>query len=258
MPDINVNFYFNRQDDVDYFIRFHSHKCYELVYYFSGSGSFFVNDVRYEYTDKTCVLIPPNAVHNDRHASDCSLACIGFTVGEECPDLPVLLDDKKGEIAYYVNAITNEFTEKKKDYVAVIRALMLCIFTLFRRQVDSGSAKDAKKDLITRAIEYIDEYYLTDITSEQLSAVSNYSYERFRHLFRAVTGLPPKQYIEAKRIEHAKQLLASTSLSVTEVGSRCDFSTTSLFIKKFSESVGITPYKYFRQMRSEVVYSPNQ
>ena len=258
MNEININFYFSRQDDVNYLIRYHSHKCYELVYYFNGFGYFYVNGVKYNYADNSCALIPPNATHNDVHTSDCTIVCIGFSLGEEIPALPVVLSDENGKIGNYVRLISEEFGEKKKDYISVVGALLRCILTEFARSVDGGTVKNAKKDLITQAIEYIDEYYLTDITSEQLSAVSHYSYERFRHLFSSVTGLPPKQYILAKRIEHAKQLLSSTSLSVTEVGSRCGFSTTTQFIKKFADSVGITPYKYFLQMRSETVYSPNQ
>lgn len=38
----NVTFYFHRKDSVDYLIPFHTHKCYELVYYYSGTGHCFI------------------------------------------------------------------------------------------------------------------------------------------------------------------------------------------------------------------------
>lgn len=253
MNEISVNFYFNRQDDVNHKIRFHFHKCYELIYYISGFGYFLMNGVKYEYKEKTCVIIPPNATHNDVRTSDCEVVCIGVTCSSDSLlNLPVVTEDVNLTIYNYINLIKKEFTEKKADYISVINNIISCILVEMKRLgKTSESMHNVKNDLISQAINYIDEYFLTDITAAQLSEISNYSYDRFRHIFRTVTGMSPKQYITNKRIEHAKLLLSTTDYSVTEVGFRCGFSTSTKFIKKFSMLYGITPYKYYKQMHEK-------
>lgn len=252
MAEINVNFYFNRQDDVNHKIRFHFHKCYEIIYYISGFGYFLMNGVRYEYKDKTCVIIPPNATHNDVRGDDCNVVCIGVSCSDDLLSLPVVTEDINETIFNYINLIRNEFIKKENDYLSVINNLIACILVEIKRLgKTTESLHNKRNDLISQAINYIDEYFLTDITAEQLSEISNYSYDRFRHIFRTVTGMSPKQYITNKRIEHAKFLLSTTDYSVTEVGSLCGFSATTIFIKKFSLLYGTTPYKYYRQMREK-------
>ena len=82
MYNTNINFYFTRQDSPEYVVSMHNHKCYELVYYFSGSGYCKIGKTDYNYDENTYVIIPPKAYHNDVHATPCNILCIGFNVNE--------------------------------------------------------------------------------------------------------------------------------------------------------------------------------
>ena len=52
------------------------------------------------------------------------------------------------------------------------------------------------------------------------------------------------KYVIRHRIEYAKLLLRSTSLSVKEVGYQCGFQDTSYFVKTFRKHMLITPSEY--------------
>ena len=83
MNNINVNFYFKRTDPIDYNIPFHTHKCYELVYYYTGKGHCLIGEQEFSYERNHYVVIPPHTKHNDVHEENCKILCIGFTLDRE-------------------------------------------------------------------------------------------------------------------------------------------------------------------------------
>ena len=56
--------------------------------------------------------------------------------------------------------------------------------------------------------------------------------------------MTPFEYIRKLRINHAIELLASTTLSVAEIAQTCGFSDSAHLIKIFKEDTGLTPARY--------------
>ena len=54
----------------------------------------------------------------------------------------------------------------------------------------------------------------------------------------------PKKYQLNRRIERAKDLLASSEMSVTAIAESCGFATLYAFSRQFSRHVGTSPLKY--------------
>jgi AraC family transcriptional regulator len=94
-------------------------------------------------------------------------------------------------------------------------------------------------------IEYIEENLDASPSLEQMSAVARLSPYHFARQFRAAAGLPPHQYVIARRIEWAKQLLHSERyLSLADVAAHTGFSDQSQFSHHFKRIVGITPRQF--------------
>ena len=62
-------------------------------------------------------------------------------------------------------------------------------------------------------VEYIEEHLDAGPTLEQMAAVARLSPYHFARQFKAATGLPPHQYVIARRVERAKQLLQAEATS---------------------------------------------
>jgi AraC family transcriptional regulator len=78
-----------------------------------------------------------------------------------------------------------------------------------------------------------------------MAAVARLSPYHFARQFKAATGLPPHQYVIARRVERAKQLLqAGTGHSIAEVAARAGFSDQSQFSRHFKRLVGVTPGQF--------------
>lgn len=65
----------------------------------------------------------------------------------------------------------------------------------------------------------------------------------YRH-FSDEFDLSPLEYITKQRIARAREMLATSDQTVTAVGQRLGFSSTSYFIETFKEHEGRTPKQY--------------
>ncbi len=93
--------------------------------------------------------------------------------------------------------------------------------------------------------EYIEEHLDASPSLEQLAAVAGLSPYYFARQFKRATGLPPHQYVIARRVERAKQLLQTGSdFSLAEVAAHAGFSDQSQFSHHFKRIVGVTPGQF--------------
>jgi AraC family transcriptional regulator len=94
-------------------------------------------------------------------------------------------------------------------------------------------------------IEYIMENLEGSPTLEQMAAVAHVSPYHFARQFKATTGLPPHQYVIARRVERAQHLLrADDELGLAEIALRAGFSDQSHFCSHFKRIVGVTPRQF--------------
>jgi AraC family transcriptional regulator len=101
-------------------------------------------------------------------------------------------------------------------------------------------------------VEYVEEHLGAHPTLEQMAAVAGLSVYHFARQFRAATGLPPHQYVIARRVERAQQLLqAGTGLSLAEVAARAGFADQSQLTRHFKRLVGNTPGQFRTPARTD-------
>jgi AraC-like DNA-binding protein len=73
----------------------------------------------------------------------------------------------------------------------------------------------------------------------------------FDRIFHDITGIPAVQFLYALRIEAAKRLLLTTSLSVTDVCYEVGYNSIGTFTSRFTQLVGLSP-RHFRQLARRV------
>jgi AraC family transcriptional regulator len=97
-----------------------------------------------------------------------------------------------------------------------------------------------------RVFEIIEEHLHRNLGLEEIAAQVGYSRGHFLKMFRLATGTSPHQYLTHRRIERAKALLMDRELPLTEVASRCGFSSQSHFSTEFRRRVGVSPARFRR------------
>lgn len=78
---------------------------------------------------------------------------------------------------------------------------------------------------------------------EDLAHRVGYSRRQVERMFRSTLGLSPGKFYQNLRLDYARNLLASTDLSLSEVAAACGFGEKSYFSKCFSKHYGTPPSK---------------
>jgi len=99
---------------------------------------------------------------------------------------------------------------------------------------------DSNIDKLNRIVTYMEERLANKVTVEELAALVHYHPNYFIEVFKQLTGQSPIQYLNAKRIEHARQQLQLTREPVSVI----------------AEEVGMTPYYFSRLFKEQTGYSP--
>lgn len=94
---------------------------------------------------------------------------------------------------------------------------------------------------IERAIQVMHSQMQEGLTLEDLAAVAYLSPSRFKHVFRHLIGIPPGEFLSALRLQAARRLLLTTSLSVTDVCFEVGYNSMSSFTSRFTQLVGLSP-----------------
>ncbi|MEP9378696.1 GlxA family transcriptional regulator [Aquabacter sp. CN5-332] len=87
--------------------------------------------------------------------------------------------------------------------------------------------------------------HLTDeLTIPRLAGKAGMSERNFSRIFLEETGSTPADFVEAARIEAARQLLEDTSLSLQSVAARCGFGSPDTMRRAFIRRIGTAPNEY--------------
>jgi AraC family transcriptional regulator len=131
------------------------------------------------------------------------------------------------------------------ESLANILAVHLIRHVLAPRQPARKRAGTLPRAKLRAVVEYVEEYLDAGPSLEQMAAVARLNPCHFARQFKAATGQPPHQYVIARRVERARQLLqAGTDLSLAEVAASAGFSDQSQFSHHFKRIVGVTPGQF--------------
>lgn len=219
----------------------HSHDFYEFILYIKGEGTTNINRKKYDFGPQSFVLIPPGIEHSEKHNGLSSVLIIGFTSDELIDDV-LFFKNENIEVNKLVNKIRHENKMKAPYFEEIIKSeISELLFILKREKIPTNKKINSSIDA---AVIYIDEYCLTDINLDELASNAGYCTDRFRNLFKELTGITPKQYIIQKRIEEAKKLLITTNEDLDSISNKLGFNYYSHFSLYFKKKTGLNPKEY--------------
>lgn len=107
---------------------------------------------------------------------------------------------------------------------------------------DQGSGlSPAQKRVL---VDYIRGNLAHNISVSELAGLVQMSPSHFARIFRAAFGATPYRFVMRERIEAAKEMIAGTKLSASDISSAYGFSSQSHFAKVFRQFTGVTPKQY--------------
>lgn len=102
---------------------------------------------------------------------------------------------------------------------------------------------------VQRAIAWMLEHLAQPSSIEALAGAIHTSYRTLNRRFLEVTGLTPLAYLQALKIERAKEMLESSSASLEAITASVGYEDSSSFRQLFKRITGLSPGQYRRQFR---------
>lgn len=117
--------------------------------------------------------------------------------------------------------------------------------SLFERRVSAEPEKQEERT-ITSITRYLQEHLAEEISLSVLAEQFHLNPQYISQLFKSEIGVNFLAYLTNIRMEKAKKLLLSTSLSIAEVAEQSGYGDYRVFTKVLKKSEGITPSQYRR------------
>lgn len=163
-------------------------------------------------------------------------------------DQPVFLGNTD-ELSTIIHQISYEHFSND-DYHETIKDLLTKIFfyklarIIKSDRIASSDVLASKNDKIsylrTRLFEQPDLFSNVD----EMADFVGLSRSGFQHLYTKNFGVSVIKDVISGRIEKAKSYLVKTSLTISEIASKCGYKSDFHFMRQFKEQTGLTPTEY--------------
>lgn len=194
----------------------------------------------------------------------CNVLDIAFLQGKmhnitfaELPSLKQKLENYLQENGQYYLLIDNLGTQQRmvnllQIYMASssLDKAMLIHFTLYAllkntlHNLDEIHSYIPHNRHISQSIKYLRENFAQNISAIDIAEHVHVHVNYLHQIFQKHTGQTIVEYLSQLRMEHAKQLLASTNLSIENIALQCSYENSKYFYKVFKKIVGCTPTAY--------------
>ncbi len=137
----------------------------------------------------------------------------------------------------------------------LISPLCLMFSMLYEQSPKTTSSEDEISSLYTNILNYIGYNYMQAITLGDIAESMHYSKSYIRQLFKNKSGISIHRYLTLVRIKRAKELLAGSSMPVTQVASAVGYKEPNYFANAFRKETGMSPRDYRKQHAGKYVIS---
>ena len=167
------------------------------------------------------------------------------------PDIAFVIVSGYDDFSYCREALRLQITDyilKPVNYEEFGSCINNLKISLFEKQhsADREAVKQEERT-ITSITRYLQEHLSEDLSLAVLSEKFHLNAQYISQLFKNEIGVNFLTYFTSIRMERAKKLLLSTSLSVAEVAQRSGYGDYRVFTKVFKKNEGITPSQYRRE-----------
>lgn len=256
----------------------HLHDWYEVVYIHEGRGTFFINHSFYGMSRGDLFLIPGNTIHRSFSENDAPITSTaaffsgGFVQAASFGDTFSFLrcfeiakkrhsyklelgPEEQLRLEALLAAMQTELTDEQPGFrQAVLLHLQTLLLQTNRRLAPAPEAHRPAAVVgplwMKEALHHIDGSLEEPLSLSALAVRASVNPAHFSRVFKQLTGMNVTEYVTAKRIIHAKELLLETDANIREIADRCGFESLPHFHRMFKKIAGVTPAHYKRNHRA--------
>lgn len=246
----------------------HHHDCHELVFVLEGRGEFLYEGKSFILHRGGIFISEPYKTHEIHIRPNENLVLIYFMIRIRKRGLGIpgtyeekILEqffrahkntaDKQLYLMSYIHFFENysDLDGPKEDrwYIRTLEDFLFhCIESLLVEKPESETPVEVAKDLLDRALDYIDSHLTRKITADEIAGAINTSRRNLYRLFREKMHRPVHDYVNECKMSLAMNYL-DMNCSVSETSVLTGFEDPSRFSTLFKHYTGIPPREYKKQ-----------
>lgn len=240
MEPTKLSFIYRLKKDHQFYMNDHTHQDMELVFYQKGNGTIKIDDKVYEFHDNCISVINPKTIHDERHNAPFEIIFMSFSFGHFHIPNGVYQPKNFAVLEKIAQQIFKEKNSPQYAFNPLISAKIDELMILFIRELNSYDFNERINDCML----YLNENFSKDIDIKQLAERYDIGYETFRHKFKKLYGMSPKNFVISKRLSKASSMLIESNLSCTEIAYECGFADSALLSKLFKQHFGVSPQQF--------------
>lgn len=248
----------------------HSHEFYEMYFFLRGDIRIVTEDVDIRPRRGDMLLFPPHCMHRNQHLStDTPYERFYLYISPDFLrsvrsaeyDLHAELDEILHTSGFHLHlseAALTELLQLTDDIIAAseqtspaemmlnscrMGMLLVRAVTLLRASSTPGRADACGP--VNPLLRYLNDHLTEPLSLDHLAEIFFMSKFALLRTFREHTGMSIHQYLLAKRILLAQELLAQ-GMKPYEVSGKCGFSDYTGFYRAFRQRTGVSPAQYGR------------
>jgi len=233
-------------------------ETYEFEFIIESEGYMNLEDIRYPLKPGSLCLRRPGEVTMGEPPYSCYM--ISFALNKETVDdviqpyylndilnaLPAVLNTKNSKFYELIfQKILDQYIKNDNASGLIIKSLILeIIYAAYQEVKLDYLPSSAYIIVIKKAINYIEQHYTDKIQLEDIADAANLSVSHFQRIFKKTMNISPTDYLKQYRLTKAKELLLTTTQSITDISFNCGFESNAYFSYIFKKEVFTTPSIY--------------
>lgn len=226
-------------------------KEFEIELFISNSGIAHINGVAYPISRGSVLVARPNDLRQTTPHVKCHF--IHFVVHDQMivqfiNSLPRFFEVPYEECVPFFDDILKSFiSADETSNICSVGLLLQLLYYLKQKPRFKTLRQDnlpQMDEALSLAVNFIHANYSHEITVEKIAEQCNLSTSYLFKLFQHYLHVTPMEYASNLRLENAKKLLLSDSLSISDVALTCGFSSQSYFSYFFKKRTGMSPGQF--------------
>ena len=162
------------------------------------------------------------------------------------PDMAFVIVSGYDDFTYCREALRLQITDymlKPVNYDEFGKCIDNLRISMFESRTRKGDP-DMEEQPMLGIVRYMQEHLSEEISLTVLAEEFHLSAQYISQLFKNEIGVNFLTYLTSIRMEQARKLLLSTSLSIAEISEKSGYSDYRVFTKVFKKIEGVTPSQY--------------
>jgi AraC-like DNA-binding protein len=173
---------------------------------------------------------------------------IPVELGDLLHGIPLIKGDVVSHLLQMLADTLHNREEAEALFLEVVGQLLHVLRLCHQALVSLSNHKHTtQNDLIPRLLQarqFIEAQYLEPIKTHHIADYVALSEYHFSRLFKAAFDVTVHQYVLRLRLDQARHLLESPSMSITDIALSIGYDSLSAFISAFRKYFDMTPYTY--------------